>query len=451
MGFSKDFLWGAASAAHQVEGAYNEDGKGLGIWDALTQEPGHVAHGENGNVSCDHYHHMKEDVALMKELGHKSYRFSVSWPRVMPEGTGRVNEKGLQFYIDLVDELKGAGIEPLVTLFHWNLPMALYERGGWKSPESPEWFAEYAAVVGDALKGKVKYWMTINEPQCFVGVGMQFGVHAPFEEGTPEEMLQVARNVLLAHGRAVQELRRICPDDIQIGYAPATSVVVPADESEAAIEEARKQTFSFNPFAFSTTDAWWSDPIFLGRFPEGAEEYYGDKLPQFSEEEWKIVSQPLDFYGFNIYQGGGNPMPPDPMKYDRYSYQGSPKTAMDWNITPEVMYWAVRFFYERYQKPLLITENGTACADLVSLDGKVHDPNRQDYVHRYLLYLKKAVSEGYPVIGYQYWSIMDNFEWASGYDKRFGLIYVDYRTQKRTVKDSAYWYREVIRTNGECL
>lgn len=205
------------------------------------------------------------------------------------------------------------------------------------------------------------------------------------------------------------------------------------------------------PLGFIFSNVWWSDPMFLGRFSDIDQAILGDKLPQFSEDEWALISQPLDFYGFNVYSAADNSGPADPYTYNRYAYQGSPRTSMDWDITPDVLYWGCRFFYERYHKPILITENGMAAYDLVSLDGKVHDPYRQDFMHRYLLSLKRAVDEGYPVLGYQYWSIMDNFEWAFGYDKRFGLIYVDYRTQKRTIKDSAYWYREVICSNGECL
>ena len=451
MSFPKDFLWGAASAAHQVEGAYLEDGKGPGIWDTLTQQPGHVAHGENGNVACDHYHRYKEDIALMKKIGLKSYRFSVSWPRVLPQGTGEVNQAGLDFYKNLVDELLAAGIEPMLTLYHWNLPTALYEKGGWKNPEIVGWFGEYTRLLAETFRGKVKYWITLNEPQCFVGVGMLVGIHAPFEHNSPDELLAVSRNVLLAHGTAVKILREVCQKGIQIGYAPSADIVVPVDESEEQIEIARRDTMSSNPFGFAFSNVWWSDPMFLGRFSNIDQANFGNKLPQFTLEEWALVSQPLDFYGFNVYQAGGNPMPPDPNAYDRYSYQGSPRTAMDWNVTPDVLYWGCRFFYERYHKPILITENGMAAYDTVALDGKVHDPNRQDFVHRYLLGLKRAVGEGYPVIGYQYWSIMDNYEWANGYDKRFGLLYVDYRTQERILKDSAYWYREVILTNGECL
>lgn len=447
-GFCKDFLWGAASAAHQIEGAYLEDGKGMGIWDTFEQETGYIIRNENGNVACDHYHRYREDVAIMKELGLKSYRFSVSWPRVMPEGYGTVNEKGIQFYIDLVNELTEAGIEPMVTLFHWNLPTAIYELGGWENPQVVDWFEQYTDVVTTALGKKVKYWMTFNEPQLFIGAGLNAGVFAPFEKKSTEALMRISKNVYLAHGKAVRIIRKNCQNSI-VGMAPTGEIVIPRDMNAESIERARKLSFSMKKESFTSSITWWSDPIFFGKIPEDAQAIFGECLPVLTEEEWEIVTEPLDFYGFNIYQGLEDLDSTE--EYGPYAYPGSPKTSMDWNVTPEVLYWSCRFLYERYGKPIMITENGMSSFDWVSLDGKVHDPNRIDFLHRYLRSIKDAVSEGIPVLGYQYWSIMDNFEWINGYDKRFGLVYVDYRTQKRTIKDSACWYRDVIATNGEIL
>ena len=447
-GFCKDFLWGAASAAHQIEGAYLEDGKGMGIWDTFEQETGYIIRNENGNVACDHYHRYREDVAIMKELGLKSYRFSVSWPRVMPEGYGTVNDKGLQFYIDLVNELTEAGIEPMVTLFHWNLPTAIYELGGWENPQVVDWFEQYTDVVTTALGKKVKYWMTFNEPQLFIGAGLNAGVFAPFEKKSTEALMRISKNVYLAHGKAVRIIRKNCQNSI-VGMAPTGEIVIPRDMNAESIERARKLSFSMKKESFTSSITWWSDPVFFGKIPEDAQAIFGECLPVLTEEEWEIVTEPLDFYGFNIYQGLEDLDSTE--EYGPYAYPGSPKTSMDWNVTPEVLYWSCRFLYERYGKPIMITENGMSSFDWVSLDGKVHDPNRIDFLHRYLRSIKDAVSEGIPVLGYQYWSIMDNFEWINGYDKRFGLVYVDYRTQKRTIKDSACWYRDVIATNGEIL
>ena len=449
MAFSKDFLWGAASAAAQVEGAWNEDGRGESIWDTLVHEGGHVAHGETCDVACDHYHRWREDVAIMKELGLKSYRFSVSWSRVLPEGTGRVNEAGLHFYVQLCDALLEAGIKPLVTLYHWDLPTALYRKGGWKNPESPAWFEEYTELLAKALGDRAYACMTFNEPQTFVGLGMLVGAHAPFEHNDDKTLAEVSKNVLLAHGRAVSVLRRLCPKAL-IGMAPTGDCYLPKDETPESIEEARrKSTRLGRDFVISNT--WWADPIFLGKAPEDAEALLGENMYRLTAEEWASVSQKLDFYGFNCYQGTQDYPPPED-GYNNYAWQGSPKTGFGWNFTPQALYYSSKFWYERYGLPVLITENGYAGLDHVMLDGKVHDPQRQDFLHRYLLQVKRAVDEGIPVLGYQYWSIMDNFEWAAGYDPRFGLVYVDYHNNcERTVKDSALWYRDVIASNGENL
>ncbi|MCD8075859.1 MAG: beta-glucosidase [Lachnospiraceae bacterium] len=435
MSFPKDFMWGAASAAYQVEGARDADGKGEGIWDALSY--GHVQYNENGDVACDHYHRYREDVALMKQIGLKSYRFSVSWPRVMPE-EDVINEKGLDFYSDLVDELLKAGIEPLVTLFHWNLPMWMQEKGGWENEEVAEHFERYAAAVVERLSDRVTWWMTINEPQVFATLGYVVGAHAPFLK-KPEALCPVTRNVMLAHGRAVCAIRSHAKRPPKIGMAPTGGGVTPFEDTREGIEAARRQNYEGEqgePFG----NSWWMDPIVLGIVPEPLK-------GTISADDLKTICQPLDFFGFNIY----NSQNYEGRVENPYMYRGVPRTAMGWSITPECLYWMPKFHYERYHLPILITENGMANCDFVMLDGKVHDTQRIDFIHRYLLELKKAVDEGIPVIGYQYWSIMDNFEWAEGYNKRFGLVYVDYRTQERILKDSALYYAEVIRTNGENL
>lgn len=436
MAFSSDFLWGGATAAHQIEGAAFEDGKTAGIWDALCE--GHVAHGENGHVACDHYHRYKEDVTMMKEMGLKAYRFSISWPRVMPE-PGVVNEKGLQFYVDLVHELTSAGIEPVVTLFHWNLPMWMYNKGGWENPEIADYFADYVKVVVEALSDKVRWWITLNEPQCFIGVGYHSGRHAPFHTETVQ-LPYIVRNVMMAHGRAVQVIREAAKQTPKIGFAPTGPVQTPLNNSAEEIEKARQA--SFDEFGGIRSNSWWSDPIVLGIVPEPLKK-------AISDEDLKTICQPLDFYAYNVYNSDNYAETPG--KVNPLVRPGMPRTALNWPITPEVIYWASKFHYERYHLPILVSENGMANIDFVMLDGKVHDPQRIDYIHRHLKCLKQAAEEGVPVIGYLHWSVMDNFEWAVGYDARFGLIYVDYQTQERIWKDSAYDYREIIRTNGENL
>lgn len=442
MDFPQNFLWGAASAAAQIEGGWDEDGRGPSIWDVLYK--GHVAHNESDLVACDHYHRFREDVALLKKLGVKSYRFSVSWSRLLPQGTGAVNPAGAAFYRALAGELRAAGIEPMVTLYHWDLPYALHLRGGWQNPESVAWFAAYTRAAVDTLSDRVRYWFTFNEPQCFAGLGYAYGAHAPFLK-EPESLRGVTRHVLLAHAEAVKILRAEAKLPPQIGYAPTGSLFEPRAGTPEAVEAARAETFGGEGGTFSI--GWWCDPILLGTVPPYLEKTIGG--PLFTAEELRGVCQPLDFLGFNLYQSAAGEDPAT--GYPVNAWQGSPRTAMGWPITPDALYWAIRFLHERYSLPILITENGMANNDFVMLDGKVHDPQRIDYVHRYLRAAKRAVAEGYPLLGYTYWSILDNYEWAEGYDKRFGLVYVDYKTQQRIPKDSFAWYAEVIRTNGGCL
>jgi len=448
--FKKDFVWGAAASSYQIEGAAFEDGKGLSIWDTFCKKPGVIFEGHTGDVACDHYHRYKEDVALMKEMGLKAYRLSLSWPRIIPDGTGAVNEKGIRFYQNLIDELLGAGITPYITLFHWDLPLTLYHKGGWMSPESPDWFANYARVVIELFSDKVKHYMTFNEPQVFVGLGCVTGEHAPGLKMCLSDTIPAAHNVMLAHGKAVLAMRKHGGSDLKIGYAPCGSYPIPATDAPADIEIARKLTFKMpkDPEQWHWNISWWSDPVILGTYPRDGL----DKLEQYLPESWRddlaVIKQPLDFYGQNIYQGffvkedpNGEPLE---IKHD----DGHPRTACDWPITPDVLNWPIRFLYERYKLPIYITENGLSCHDVISLDGQVHDPNRIDYMHRHLLALREAAANGADVAGYFAWSCLDNFEWARGYGERFGMIFVDFPTLRRIIKDSGRWYRTIIEKNG---
>lgn len=452
MGFSKDFAWGAATSSYQIEGAAEEGGKGTDIWDVFTKEPGRIAGGHTGDVACDHYHRFREDVAMMKEMGLKAYRFSVNWARVLPEGTGRVNEEGVRFYSDLIDALLEAGIEPYLTLYHWEMPYELYKRGGWMNPESVRWFGEYAKLAAERFSDRVRYFFTLNEPQCFVGLGYLRGEHAPGLKAPLRDVFEIAHNALKAHGYAVQMLRQYGKQPLVIGYAPTGSMCYPESEKEEDIEAARQMLFSIpeNMDNWTWNVSWWSDPVILGEYTEEGMKQFEPYLPKITEKDMKLISEPIDIYGQNIYNGRCIRMGTDGRPEDTVRYEGFPKTAMSWPVTPECLYWGPKFLYERYRKPIYITENGMSCHDVVSVDGKVHDPNRIDFLARYLRELKKAAGE-IEVGGYFQWSLMDNFEWASGYAERFGLIYVDYRTQKRIWKDSAYWYRDMIRTNGEEL
>lgn len=443
MAFSKNFLWGAASAAYQIEGGWNEDGKGTSIWDELHD--GHMKHFENGNAACDHYHRFREDVALMKKIGLRSYRFSVAWSRIVPD-LGKINEKGIAFYSALVDELLDAGITPLCTIYHWDLPMWAHQKGGWLWDGISDAFAQYTHILAEHLGDRIKYWMTINEPSIFADLGYHTGTHAPFapcDESSPEyvwRMCTVSRNILLSHGKAVKTLRETCAKSPKIGQALTGTIFTPWEETTENIEEAWQKTFNLN---FSLHNVhWWMDPM-MGMTPHPV------LAPYFSEEDKELIAQPLDFMGFNCYLSDNynhDDRTPNP-----HTYPGQPRTLMGWPITPNVLYWAVRFFHERWKLPLIITENGMANVDFIMSDGAVHDPQRIEYLKGYLHGLKRAVDEGIPVLGYQYWSIMDNLEWAEGYDKRFGLIYVDYDSQKRILKDSAYEYKKIIESNGSAL
>lgn len=454
MSFKKDFAWGVATSAYQIEGAAYADGKGLSIWDMFCKEPGKVYGGHHGAVACDHYYQYKEDIKIMKEMGIKAYRFSIAWTRVLPDGTGEINERGLMFYSDLVDELLANGIEPYVTLFHWDLPYELHKKGGWMNEDSPKWFAEYAKVIVQKLSDRVKYFITFNEPQCFIGLGYNSGIHAPGLKQSVADTLVMAHHVLLAHGLAVRAMRKYAKGVVKIGYAPTASMNYPASTKEEDIEAARRSLFEMpqtieERWAWNIT--WWSDPIFFGKYPEDGIKLFENMMPKVKPEDMAIISEPIDFLGQNVYNGmqvraGEN----GEIEYLE-RYKGFPKTALNWPITPEALYWGPKFLYERYKKPIYITENGLSCHDIISLDGKVHDPNRIDFLNRYLLEFKRAAKDGVDIAGYFAWSLLDNFEWHSGYAERFGLVFVDYTTGKRTIKDSARWYKEVIETNGENL
>ena len=450
MGFAKDFVWGAATSSYQIEGTGRDSGKGQNIWDVFTKEPGRVYEGHTGDIACDHYHRFREDVAYMKELGLKGYRFSIDWSRVLPEGTGKVNEKGIDFYNALIDELLEQGIEPYITLYHWELPYEIYKRGGWMNPEIVEWFGQYARLVAERFSDRVKYFFTLNEPQCFVGLGFLQGCHAPGVKAPLRDTFEMAHNALKAHGRAVQMLRAYGKQNVQIGYAPTSGMCYPEKETPKDIEAARKALFALPDDLSNWTwnVSWWSDPVILGKYPEEGMKTYEKYLPVITDEDMKLISQPIDFYGQNIYNGRCIRMGTDGRPEEVRRPAGFPKTATNWPVTPEALYWGPKFLYERYRKPIYITENGMACHDTVSQDGKVHDPNRIDFLARYLKNLKRAAEE-IDIRGYFQWSLMDNFEWDKGYAERFGIIYVDFETQERIWKDSAYWYRDLIRRNGD--
>ncbi len=452
MGFREDFAWGAATSAYQIEGGVYETGKGRHIWDVYTSEPGRIFGGHTGEVACDHYHRFREDVQIMKQIGLKAYRFSMDWSRILPDGCGQVNEEGIRFYSDLIDELLRAGIEPYVTLYHWELPYELYKKGGWLNRDIAEWFGAYAGIIAERFSDRVKNFFTLNEPQCFIGLGFLQGVHAPGLQCTLTDSFAMAHNVLRAHGRAVQMLRQHAKQPLNIGYAPTSGIIYPASEKPEDIEAARAAYFAIpdNDAAWTWNVSWWSDPVLLGHYPEEGLERFAKYLPKMTDEDMRLIAEPIDIYGQNIYNGRAVRMGADGRPEEVERAAGYTKTATDWPVTPECLYWGPKFLYERYQKPIYITENGMACHDTVSLDGQVHDPNRIDFLARYLKELGRAAEEA-DIRGYFQWSLMDNFEWNKGYAERFGMVYVDFATQERILKDSAYWYKQVIEQNGANL
>ena len=426
--FPPDFSWGVATSAYQIEGAANEDGRGPSIWDTFSHTPGKTINGDTGDVACDHYHRYEQDVDVIASLGVDAYRFSIAWPRVQPDGKGAWNEKGLAFYDKLVDRLLAKGIKPHATLYHWDLPQALQEQGGWASRDTTDRFAEYADVMGRRLGDRVATICTHNEPWCTAYLGNHTGQFAPgFQD--PQLAIQVAHHLLLSHGKALQAMRA---SGVQapLGIVLNQSSVTPATNSQADLECAQRHYASFV--------RWYMDPIFLKSYPKapGISIY-----PEVHENDFNIIAQPLDFLGINYYTRiwASAAVPPVP----------APNVLgvndMGWENHPQGLTELLTQINRDYNlPPIFITENGYAGAD--SLDkGEVHDVERISYVRTHLEALQKAMEAGVDVRGYFYWSLFDNYEWNSGYAKRFGLVHVDYDNQQRTLKDSAIWYRDLIR------
>ena len=445
MEFPKHFTWGAATSSYQVEGAAWRAGGGASVWDMLGRQEGKIAGGDSGEIACDHYHRYREDVELMAELGLHAYRFSVSWPRVLPDGVGRVNREGLDFYDQLVDALLAKNIEPWLTLFHWDFPYELYCRGGWLNRDSADWFADYTALLVDRLSDRVTHWSTLNEPQIFIGMGHHQGVHAPGLPMALAESLRAAHHCLLAHGRAVQVIRARAKAPAVVSASHAGSFFMPASDDAADIAAARARNFAIVEKAF-LNNTWFSDPMVLGHYPADGLELFAADMPAIGAGDMDTICQPLDYFGCNIYCGQYGHAAADGgfAIVDRERFA---RTDCNWPVTPEVLYWGPRFYAERYGLPLVVTENGMASADSIE-NGDIDDEARIEFLNRYLCEYGRAIADGVPAIGYFLWSLLDNFEWAEGYSKRFGITYVDYETQQRTLKRSAHWYRQVIADNA---
>lgn len=443
LNFPKNFILGAATASYQIEGGRHEDGKGESIWDKFCDIPGNIDRNETGEVACDHYHRFKEDVAKMKEMHLDGYRFSVAWTRIIPDGDGKVNQKGIDFYNALIDELIAAGIDPMLTMFHWDLPQALQDRGGWLNPESVKWYTRYAEVLFDAFGKKVKKFITFNEPFVFTDFGYVTGSFPPGIKGDYRAKLLAAHNVLKSHGAAVKLFRsKKLKGEIGITFDYAYNC--PATKSKEDIEAAK--------LANEFWAGWYFEPVVLGEYPKHAKKWFGERglLPEITEDDMKLIREPVDFIGINHYFV--NYVAADKSNTregTRHVYPAVHQSDMGWPITEDGFYELLKYLQSVLKVPLYITENGISLNDIVTLDGTVEDYDRIDYMKRYLSKLSQAISEGLDCRGYYYWSLMDNLEWAAGYKPRFGLIHVDYSTQKRTIKRSGEWYRSIIdKKNG---
>lgn len=439
--FPDGFVWGCATSAYQIEGAISEDGRGASIWDTFSHSPNATHAGDNGDIADDSYHRYKTDVALLRQLGAKAYRFSISWPRIFPHGKGKPNAAGLAYYQRLVDELLAQGIQPYVTLFHWDLPQALHD--GWLSRDTSYAFAEYAAFVAKHLSDRVSHFMTTNELVCFTDLGYKIGQFAPGLKLDAASVNQVRHHGVLAHGLGVQAIRANAPSRVQVGLAENARVFVPVIDTDTHTAAALAATREEN--------AQFLTVIMEGRYTDAYLSREGANAPTVKDGDLKAISAPLDFLGHNVYQPDYVCADASPSGYQIIPKADSfPHMPSPWlTVGPEAIYWAVRNV-SRLWKPsaLYITENGCSAEDKPNAEGKVMDTDRVMFLRNYLTHLHRAVSEGFPVKGYFLWSLLDNFEWADGYDKRFGIYYVDYATKNRSPKLSADWYREVIARNS---
>jgi len=436
--FPPGFAWGAATAAYQIEGAVQAGGRGESIWDRFSHTPGKVRNGDTGDVACDHYNRYPDDVALMRSLGLTAYRFSIAWPRILPEGQGKVNTAGLDFYDRLVDGLLAANIIPFATLYHWDLPQALQDVGGWANRAVVDAFAHYADMVSRRLADRVHHWITHNEPWCVSFLGHYTGEHAPGQRNLVTA-LQVAHHVLLSHGEAVSVLRTNGSAGTSVGITCNLTPGVPASDSESDVAAARRWDGYFN--------RWFLDPLAGYGYPEDMLAYYGQAAPAIQPGDLDRIAVPLDFFGLNYYFRAvvsDDPTAPVP-NTRQHRAKGAQYSAMNWEIYPDGLFeLLLRLSHDYHFPAIYITENGAAFDDTLLADGQVHDPERTSFLHAHLAAAHRALAAGVPLAGYFVWSLLDNFEWAYGYAKRFGIVYVDYPTQRRIVKDSGHWYAALI-------
>lgn len=440
--FPKGFIWGASTSAYQIEGGYKDDGKGESIWDRFTHTSGKIFNNDTGDVACDHYHLYENDVKLMRELGLKSYSFSISWPRIFPDGIGKPNQMGINFYRNLANLLIDNGITPAATLYHWDLPQKLQDMGGWAIREMAEYFDYYARYVFQELRDVVRIWKTFNEPWVTSFIGYWYGGHPP---GITNHSiaLAAAHHIMLAHGKAVRSFREIGMKG-EIGIVLNLNPIYPASETEKDLAAAKRYGDFYN--------GWFIDPILKGQYPEELVKWLSGKveIPKIENGDLELIRTPIDFLGINTYTFNcvAHDLEKEPLQV-AFMNAGKAKTDSGWEIFPEGMYDLLMYLHREYNGiKMMVTENGAAFKDAVDNDGKVEDDSRISYLNDHIFQVYKAIRAGVNITGYYVWSLMDNFEWNAGYSKRFGLIYVDYQTQKRTVKKSGRWYKQIIQNNG---
>lgn len=439
------FLWGASSAAAQIEGGYADDGKGLSIWDEASIN-GHIRDGHSTFNACDAYHRTDEDVNLLKKLGANAYRFSLSWGRIIPEGTGKINEKGVKYYDNLINELLKNGIKPMITIYHWDLPLSLQKKGGLLNDDFPKWFSYYAETVAKLFGDRVEYFATFNEPECICYLGYGTGSHAPFIKGGTEAATTAAHNLLIANGLAFRALKKLCKTQVKVGFVIACAPRIPKTEKDEAV--AKEATFDvcYHDADSLFNNAHFLDPIFLGEYPENIVSRYSRPF-KFYGKDMDVIKCDMDFIGLNIYQGVFAADDGKGGYYDPHSPVNTPKSLGGANFTPTACYYAPKFFNERYGAPIFITENGVSLTDAVGFDGIVHDDSRTVFIHDYTAEIIRAKKDGIDVRGYFYWCLYDNLEWCSGFSCRFGLCNTDFETFLKTPKDSFWYYKKIIEEN----
>lgn len=441
-GFPRDFVWGSATAAAQIEGAAFEDGKGESIWDRFSRRPGTVKHGHTLDVACDHYHRFREDFALMRELGLRHYRLSLAWPRIFPHGDGTPNRAGLDFYHRLFDAMRAEGITPWVTMFHWDLPQALEDRGGWTAPVTVAAFARYADTIVREYRDVVQHWITLNEIRCFTWLGYDVGSKAPGRKLPAREVNQTYHHALLCHGHGVRAVREHGGAGAQVGLTDNSDICLPVTETEADIAASRAWFVRRNEHLLGAICGGGYSPDYLARC--------GPDAPRVGADDFALISAPTDFLGLNLYTGtfvragrdGATEELPLPPHY--------PKADSPWlHLAPQVMYWGTRLATEAYgPRAIYVTENGCGYNDEPLVRGEVIDLHRREFLRAHLRELQRAIDDGVPVRGYFLWSFLDNFEWEDGYERRFGIVHVDYATQQRTPKLSARYYAQIVAHNA---